>query len=87
MKWHCLLVAVTAFCCGDNLPAPDAHLLEPRQLGDASTGCCALLPDQDAVRTCAGPFPAGTCGVIACRNPDGSFTRINFCGPQIDGGH
>jgi hypothetical protein len=49
----------------------------------APSPCCDLLPDENAVRACELPPPPGTCGVIACPLANGTFQRINFCGPPL----
>lgn len=70
--------------CGDNRQV--AHLLDAAPdaacvAEDASaSSCCALAPDEDAIRACAVPtFPEGSCGVLACVRPDCTFLRVNVC--------
>lgn len=71
--------------CGDNVRGPVELLDAPPDTSscaatDASPGCCALYPDEDAVRACAqDAFPIGACGVVACQNPDCSFAKVNVC--------
>jgi hypothetical protein len=63
---------------------PDAAI-DSKLDATAIDPCCALLPDEDALRACALPsFPDNTCGVFICPNPDGGFTKISVCGRQID---
>lgn len=71
-----LVLALSLVACVDagTEPAPDAGPVTAE-----APSCCDLLPDQDAVRSCVA-LPAGTCGVIACPNPGGGFTKINACG-------
>lgn len=59
--------------------APDAA--ETPVDAPVEESCCRHLPDEDEVRQCVMPAP-GVCGVLACRDADGSFHRVNFCGPK-----
>jgi hypothetical protein len=91
MKTTLLLLALA--CCGDDQQVvtlldapPDACDVA---LADANVGCCALYPDQDAIRACAAPdLPEGSCGVLACAVPGAcdEFLRINFCHALPDAG-
>lgn len=79
-----LVLALALIGCGDNTVTEPDDAVVPEDI--YVSPCCALLPDQDAVRACNGPLPPGTCGVIACPDPDGGYIRINVCGPMLDGG-
>lgn len=79
-----LLLAVLLMGCADDLvvqriPAADAAPIDAC-IREPSHGCCALLPDEDAVRACAtaGVEP-GLCGVIACFAADCTLTQLPFC--------
>jgi hypothetical protein len=89
-----LVLVLCAICaCGDNISPPlhivadaavDADLLDAAPDGyvPPHNPCCDLLPDEDAVRTCVGPLPPNTCGVIVCYDAvTGVVTLINVCGP------
>lgn len=98
------LFAIVAFvlgviaACGDNLP-PEVHLLSPADavadgaadacMREPSTdGCCAYMPDEDAVRACAiTGASGGECGVVVCWRANCELARLNFCAPlHADGG-
>lgn len=85
-----ILIALVLAACGDNHGI--AILLDGPEPADAelqgdATDCCAFYPDVAAIGACAAPsFPPCTCGVIACRNPDGGFLKFGACGPPDDAG-
>lgn len=87
-----LLAALIGGCADETTTQPDASVtLLPDAAAattdacvrDPSHGCCDLLPDEDAVRTCSyqGLAP-GTCGVAVCWQADCSSVRLNFCAPS-----
>lgn len=92
-----MLIALVVVGCGDNVPpdvhlvtAPDAALDVPPDacMREPSAGCCELLPDQNAVRSCAiaGILEPGACGVAVCWLATCELLRINFCVPMHDAG-
>lgn len=61
--------------CGADIPVE-------HQAPDAAADCCALMPDEDAVRTCAVATVApGVCGVAVCFVNE-EPVRINFCAEE-----
>lgn len=95
-----ILIALALGACGDNL-GPEIEIVAPDAAIDApidappdactrepSGDCCALLPDESAVRACViATANPGDCGVIVCWHADCSRTTLNYCAPQgADGG-
>jgi hypothetical protein len=89
VRWLWFFITLTLQACGDNaVGSPDAAAIDSQPDAAAVDPCCALLPDENALRACAmSGLPAGTCGVYVCHDSDGGFLTFNVCGPpKLDGG-
>ncbi len=77
---------VLAACAAE--PGPDVVILPDAAeveidacVREPSGDCCALLPDEDAVRSCvARGATNGECGVAVCWTSTCELIRISFCG-------
>ena len=74
-----LLVLVA--CVETAEPLPDAAVDQDACMREPDAdGCCALMPDLEAVGACAAETVAeGVCGVAVCWQADCSLARVNFC--------
>lgn len=81
-----LLVLLLMSCASEPIPQPDAALEPDACVREPDTdGCCAYLPDENAVRGClADGATNGECGVGVCWQSDCTLLRINFCGARVD---
>jgi hypothetical protein len=87
MRAILVVVLLAAGCVEQEGPVVEVLVDEPeRSSGDACTrepdteGCCALMPDAEAVGACAAEtVEPGVCGVAVCWQADCSLTRVNFC--------
>jgi len=80
-----LMVAMLTGCSADDIaPAPDAaeRLAPDACTREPTEDCCALLPDENAVRACVvSTVNPGDCGVAVCWLADCSRVTVNFCAP------
>jgi hypothetical protein len=80
MKRLISIVFVLVAGCGDTTT-------NQGEAPDAGVDCCALYPDEVAVRACAEPMlPANACVTLVCHADDGSNVRVAACGARVDGG-
>lgn len=80
-----LLLLALAACATEPQPL-DAALEGDACTREPSGDCCALLPDEDAVRACAAAAAThGECGVAVCWQADCTLLRFSFCG-AVDAG-